>query len=296
MTTFNNIEESPTGKIGRKKSDVTILGVPFDLASTNHSGQRNAPYRIRDAGFWDEGMYTTQHGVDPLQALEVVDAGDVEIIPGDTLGGWQAIQDAAAQIYANTRCLISIGGDHSITAKLLAGIVSIERDPVTVFHFDAHWDYWQHDAGVEMNHGTWVRYVIDNGLANRVVQFGVRGWGVPKTDAAWAVKNDITTYHASSRWMDSLVAEIKDTSDPIYLSIDVDVLDPAFAPGVAYQEPGGWTTRELFGAIKAVAGSGKMIGADVVEVIPDRDPTGQTVKVANRCVAQLLTSIAATRK
>lgn len=290
--TFNNVEESPNGKVGRKKSDVAIMGAPFDLASANHSGQRNAPQAIRQAGVWPESMYSEQHDMDPMEALEVVDVGDVEVNPGDVIGGWKAIQDTAAAVYANTRCLITLGGDHSVTAKVLAGIVSIERDPVTVFHFDAHPDYWRHDTGVEMNHGTWVRWAIENGLANRVVQFGVRGWGTPKSDVTWASKNDVTTYFASAKWVEAMQEELRDTSDPIYLSIDIDVLDPAFAPGVAFQEPGGWTTRELFGAIKMVASSGRMIGADVVEAIPDRDPTGVTVKTANRCVAQLLTGLA----
>lgn len=292
MITFNNVEYSHNGKDGRKKSDVAILGAPFDMATSGHAGQRNAPLRIRDAGFWDEGMYSDYYNVDPMESLRIVDAGDVDIAPADLAGGWKAIQDTAAEVYTNTRCLITLGGDHSVSAKAMAGVVSVERDPVTVFHFDAHHDFYRHDPGIEMNHGTWVRWVLENGLANRVVQFGVRGWGLPRTDKTWAAKNDITTYHATSKWADALRQELADTSDPVYMSIDIDVLDPAFAPGVAFREPGGWSVRELFGAVHMIASSGKLIAADVVEVIPDRDTTGGTVKSANRCVAQVLTGLA----
>lgn len=290
--TFNDVEGSVNGKIGRKKSDVAIIGVPFDMGTSNHAGQRNAPYAIRNAGFWPDDMSNLQHAVDPMDELAVVDCGDVEIVTGDTVGGWAAIRDRAKEVYANTRCMISIGGDHSCTAKLAEGVAAVDGYPLTIFHFDAHTDYYKHDPGVEMNHGTWVRKVLDDGVANRVVQFGVRGWGLSQIDRKWAVKNDVVTYYAQQQgWFKELVEEVKDTADNIYLSIDMDVLDPAFAPGVAYQEPGGLSTRELFQAILAITATGKVVAADVMEVIPDRDPTGITVKAANRVVAQLLTGL-----
>lgn len=290
--TFNDIEESQNGKYGKKKSDIAILGVPFDLGSTNHTGQRNAPFEIRNAGFWQEGMLHVKEGVDPME-LMVVDVGDVEFSPGDTNGGWQAIRDTAKQVYTNTRHLISIGGDHSCTAKLVQGVSQKDGHPLTVFHFDAHTDYSKHDPDIEMNHGSWVRRVLEENVASRVVQFGIRGWGVPAADKKWATKNDVVTYYAQDmQWMKHLGEEVDDTPDDIYLSIDLDVLDPCFAPGVAYREPGGITTRELFRAISIIAGSGKLVAADVMECIPDRDPSGVTTKVANRCVAQLMTGIA----
>lgn len=291
--TFNDVEPSDTGKIGRKKSDVAILGAPIDMASANHTGQRRAPFAIRNAGFWPETMLHCMTGADPMETLSVVDLGDIEVLPGDLAGAWDTLRKTVASVFNNTRCLITLGGDHTVSAKVVAGISDAEKEPITIFHFDAHQDYWRHDPGVEMNHGTWVRNVIENGLVNRVVQFGIRGWGVPRQDRTWADKNDVVSYYATTPgWMNELHAEIRDTSDPIYLSVDIDVLDPAFAPGVAFQEPGGWTSRELFSAVHAVASSGKMIGADVVEVIPDRDLQGITAKCANRVVAQLITGIA----
>jgi agmatinase len=293
MTTFNDLPESTNGKAGRRKSDVAIIGAPFDMGSSNHSGQRLAPTVARQVGTWPEGMYVPQYKIDPMEELIVVDAGDVEVLPSDVHGGWEAISDYAGYVYQNTRCLLAIGGDHTISGRVLQGIVSVENAPLTLFHFDAHTDFYRHDPGVEMNHGTWVRWAIEHGLVNRVVQFGVRGWGIPRQDLTWAGKNDVTTYHASqTKWMELLHQELDDTSDPIYLSIDIDVLDPAFAPAVAYQEPGGMSVRELFAAIKAVTQTGHVVGADIVEFIPALDTLGHTAKLVNRCIAQTLTGIA----
>jgi agmatinase len=293
IETFNNIDYSKTGKVGRKKSDVVILGVPFDLGSSNHAGQRNAPQDIRRAGYWPTGMLHLQHTVDPQATLAVVDAGDVDFASGDPMGAWKAMTATAKLLSDNSRCLISIGGDQSCTGKLVSGVALSDGHPLTVFHFDAHTDYDKPEQGVESDHSSWVRHVIEGGAVNRVVQFGVRGWGTPELDRLWASKNDVATYYAQEHgWLARLNDEVKDTSDNIYLSIDVHALDPAFAPGVAYREPGGLTTRELFAAVQMIASSGKMVAADVMEVIPDRDPTGVTVKVGSRLVMQLLTGLA----
>lgn len=296
MLTFNSVEFSPNGKIGRKKSDVAIIGCPFDLASTRSAGQREAPAHIRFVDAWEpDPMRSIIYGVDPCEALEIVDTGDVEFSDGDLRGGWQAIHDQVQLVYGNVnKAVVLLGGDHSISAKAVEAI-SKKEGPMTIFHFDAHPDYWRHDPGVEMNHGTWVRYVIENGYANRVVQFGVRGWGLSAQDQAWGLKNDVTMYAANMQGaMQRLAEELQDTSDAVYLSVDLDVLDPAFAPGVVFQEPGGITTRELLSMIQMVASSGKMVGADVTELVPSKDTNNLTVKAANRCVAQILTGLATT--
>lgn len=290
--TFNDAEFSTSGRAGRKKSDVAIMGVPFDLGSSETAGQRQAPLAIRMAGVWAEGMTHLQTSIDPLETIKVVDVGDIDVLPGDVIGGWNEIQDRARTIKANTHCLLSIGGDHSATAKILAGVASVGSPQITVIDFDAHSDYWRNDPGIELNHGTWVRHVVEAGIVRDVVQFGVRGWGVPNNDRSWANKNGIETHYATeSRWIDSLRKAVED-ADSIYLSVDMDVLDPAFAPGVAYPEPGGLTTRELFSGVQMVMSSGKVIGADVMEVIPQRDHSDITVKAGNRVVAQMLTGLA----
>lgn len=294
MLTFNAVEESSNGKIGRKKSDVAIIGCPFDLASTRSSGQREAPAHIRFVDQWSpDTMRSVLYGVDPCEALQVVDCGDVEFSDGDTDAGWKAIREKAAQVYQNVnRAIILMGGDHSVSAQGIAAVAQKEG-PLTVFHFDAHPDYWKHDPGVEMNHGTWVRWVLDNGHANRVVQFGTRGWGLSAADEQWGAKNDVVSYPANTpNMMRQLIEELQDTSDPVYLSVDLDVLDPAFAPGVVFPEPGGITSRELLSMIQTVASSGHMVGGDVTELVPHKDPSGITTKIASRCVAQMLTGLA----
>jgi agmatinase len=240
-------------------------------------------------------MGSVIYGVDPSSTLDIVDCGDVKFSDGDTAAGWQAIHDKVQQVYANVnRAVILLGGDHSISAKAIEAI-SRKEGPLTVFHFDAHPDYWKHDPGVAFNHGTWVRHVIDNGYVNRVVQFGVRGWGLSDTDAKWAQKNDITSYPVTTPGvLREMQSEIEETSDAVYLSVDLDVLDPAFCPGVVFQEPGGITSRELLSWIHMVMSSGKVVGADVTELVPGKDMTGVSVKTASRCVAQMLTGLACT--
>lgn len=292
--TYNAVPYSVNGKIDRRKSDVAIIGCPFDLASTRSAGQREAPAYVRFADQWSpDTMRSIIYGVDPCEELAVVDTGDVEFSDGDTQAGWAAIRDQCRIVYRNVnKAILLIGGDHSVSAMGAAAIAEKEG-PLTIFHFDAHPDYWRHPAGMEMDHGTWVRWALDNGAANRVVQFGVRGWGLTSTDQHWASKNDVITYPATQPQMMKMLAdELQDTSDPIYLSVDLDVLDPAFAPGVVFQEPGGITSRELLSMIGAVASSGKMVGGDVTELVPSKDPSGITVKMANRCIAQMLTGLA----
>lgn len=293
MLTFNEAEYSANGKIGRKKSDVAIIGCPFDLASTRSAGQRDAPAHIRFVDSWEGQTRSLAHGLDPFDTLAVVDTGDVEFSDGDTVAGWQAIHDKVQQVYANVnRAVVLLGGDHSISGKAVEAI-SRKEGPLTVFHFDAHPDYWKHDSGVAFNHGTWVRYVLENGYANRVVQFGVRGWGLSQQDYTWGQKNDVTMYTANTNGvLAKLDEELRITSDAVYLSVDLDVLDPAFAPGVVFQEPGGVTTRELLSMIQMVASSGKMVGADITELVPAKDIAGLTVKAASRCVVQTLTGLA----
>lgn len=293
--TFNNIDYSPTGKDQRRKSDVAIYGAPFDLTSDRGTGQREAPSAIRSAVFYKDTARSPIYGLDPFELLTIVDAGDVDYGVGDTAGGTKAIRDKARLLYSNSRHIIGLGGDQSMTA-MAAAAVAEKEGPLTIFHFDAHSDYWKPDAGMELDSGTWVRWALDNGVANRVVQFGVRSIGVTHAEQVWASKNDVTTYWSTTgSMMQRLSEELADTSDAIYLSVDLGALDPAFAPGVAGQEPGGLTSRELLGMVYGVASSRKMVAGDVTELVPALDTNGMTAKVAHRCVMQMLYGLASVK-
>lgn len=292
--TFNGFDYSANGKDERRKSDVAIIGAPFDLGSTYSAGQRLGPSFMRFTGVIDE-LTSNVHNVAVDDTLKIVDTGNVEFSDGDLRGGWDAVHKRVSEVYANTRAVLLMGGDQTVSAQAVKALARVE-EPLTIFHFDAHGDYWKPEPGVEMNNSTWVRWCIDNGVANRVVQFGVRGWGITKQDRAWAEKNDITTYHAATpRSMERLIEEIDATSDAVYLSVDLDVLDPAFAPGVAMQEPGGLTSRELLSMIQMVASSGKMVGGDITELVPEKDVNGMSVKVAATCLLQMLTGLACSK-
>lgn len=294
MDTYADVLDSTNGKHGRKKSDVAVMGVPFDLGATNRLGQREGPERIRDLSALYCGGSLLHDGMDPLEHLEVVDVGDVEIPPANSEKGWQNIRLKASEVLMNTKHILTMGGDQTVTARVIEGIVQASLgEPLTVIHFDARGDYLHPEQGSEMDHTTWVRWCIDRGLVNRFVQVGLRGWGYDKQDMTWAKKNDVAFYPATERDIRArLEEEIVDSSDPIYLSIDLSVLDPAFAPAVAYPEPGGITIRELLSWTMQVVTSGQCVGSDVTELIPSLDTTGITSQAAQRCVQQILTGLA----
>lgn len=294
MDTYAGVMDSLNGKSGRRKSDVAVIGVPFDLGATNRLGQREGPERIRDLSALYSGGSLLHDGMDPVEHLEVVDVGDVEIPPANADKSWLNIKSKASEVLLNTRHILTLGGDQTVTARTIEGIVQASLgEQLTVIHFDARGDYLIPEQGSEMDHTTWVRWCIDRGLVNRFVQVGLRGWGYTKQEMTWAEKNDIAFYPAVERDIRAkLEAEIQDSSDPIYLSIDLSVLDPAFAPAVAYPEPGGITIRELLSWTHQVISSGQCVASDVTELIPSLDVSGITSMAAQRCVQQILTALA----
>lgn len=271
--TFNGCEQWDGGEV-----DVLVMGAPMDLASTSTSGQRKAPFYIREAGTWDNG-YSLQHDVDWMD-LYWADMGDVEMVTGDMAASHLAIEKAARKALKKAGTLVTLGGDHSVSLAVLRAY----RKPPVVIHFDAHHDY---DEGTD--HGTWVRNGIDEGVVDEVLQYGCRGWGYAKETHGFALTHGVT---ALDGLPDPSVLEEFVRGRPVHLSVDIDVCDPCYAPGVAYQEPGGWTSGQLLEAVFSVARNCDVRGLDVVEVIPAMDPTGITSRLANRVVAQLATGLA----
>lgn len=293
FNTYNNVPTSKAGKDGRRNSDAALIGMPFDLGSSGlRRGQCLAPEMIREAGGWPDGMRSSAHDVDPQDVLCVVDTGDIDLLEvRDAEAAWVQFQHHYLNVMKNTRLPLVLGGDQSVTGKAVEAWAQAHGDQLTVFHFDSHGDYDK--APNNLDHNSWVRYVIDGGHVSRVVQFGIRGWGIDRVESNWASKNDVYTYLASTpKFQQRLYEELHDTPGPIYLTIDISVLDPAFAPGVGYPEPGGITSRELFSMIHQVMITGRVVGADIMEVAPPYDSSGVTVKLAHRCVAAILTGVA----
>lgn len=291
--TYNGVPGSKAGKDGRKNSDIAIIGMPYDMGGVGlRRGQCLAPDTIRGVSDWPDSMRSTMHNIDPIELLSIVDTGDIDL---------EGIQDATTaltefqkhyvQVMKNSRMPLVIGGDQTVTAKAIEAWSQINGDQITVFHFDAYGDYDKQSKVLDQN--SWVRQAIDNGHALRVVQFGIRGWGIDQVESSWASKNDVYTYLANTpRTMERLYQELTDTGGSIYFTIDISVVDPAFAPGVSYPEPGGITSRELFAMTHAVMMSGKVVAADVMEVAPPFDMNGATVKLAHRTIASIITGAA----
>jgi agmatinase len=243
--------------------------------------------------------------VEPFEILTVVDAGDANIIPA-----W--IERSHAFIYRKVREVaetgaipIVLGGDHSITWPSATAVAEVRRPgTLGIVHFDAHADTAPEDWGVLAGHGTPMRRLIESGaVAGRnFVQVGLRGYWPPVDVFAWMHEQGMRWHlmrEIEERGMEAVVdhaiGEALDGADAIYLSVDIDVLDPGMAPGTGTPEPGGLLTRELLRAIRRIVGAVDLAGMDIVEVSPPYDHAEVTAMAANRCAMEAIAALAAKR-
>jgi arginase len=263
-------------RAGRGDEFVTVLGVPLDHNSSFLRGPRLAPAAIRRALLEGSMNFTAESGVDLGQHDGWFDAGDVEC-RGES-ADMALIELAAAAAWRRGR-LLALGGDHSITAPLLRGRPR-EAGPLTVLHFDAHPDLYPEFDGNRDSHASPLHRVMEEGLAHRLIQVGIRALNASQADAVRRFGVEIVRPDAVADWPGLSGAE------PVYVSLDLDVLDPAFAPGVSHYEPGGLSVREVLGVLAKVRGP--IIGADIVELNPERDGDRRTAAVAAKFLKELL--------
>jgi agmatinase len=277
-----------------------VVGAPFDDLTSDRPGTRNGPRAIRAAG--SAPGHGVVHGVDALAALRVVDFGDAPVRPGDVEASHRAIRDTVALVLAAGAIPVVLGGDHSISEPTIQACVE-RHGIVGVVHFDTHTDTGTHVYGVSRSHGTMMRSLVESGAVDplRYVQIGLRGYWPPPEDFAWQSERGITHFttedvveHGIGAVVERAVAVVG--GGPTYVTVDVDVLDPAYAPGTGTPEPGGLTSRELLQACRRVAASVDVVGLDVVEVAPIWPGTlDTTALVADRAVRELLTGVALAR-
>jgi agmatinase len=292
----------------RERPDVVIVGAPTDTAVTHRPGARFGPRAIRAASYLCRNIHHLGLGVQPLKILRVFDYDDADVIPGDIERTNEAIRKKVGEVAEAGAIPIVLGGDHSITfpsASAVADVMGHGR--LGVVHFDAHADTGSDSWGVLLSHGTPMRRLIESGAVpgRAFVQVGLRGyWPTPELfdwmreqGMRWHTMHDI-----QRRGFDAVLTEAIESASAgldgpgrIYLSVDIDVLDPAFAPGTGTPEPGGLTARELLSAVREVTLRTKLAGADVVEVSPPYDPAGITAEVAHRVVLEMLSALAAKR-
>ena len=281
--------------------DVAVVGAPMDELVSDRPGARFAPRAIRAASC-PPGPHL-EAKVDAFSALRVVDFGDAPIIPADPAVSHAAIASTVGQVVAAGALPVTLGGDHSITKPCVEAIAAA-RGPVGVVHFDTHTDTGAEVFGVRRSHGTFMKELLDDGhvAGARYAQIGLRGYWPGETEFAWQAERGVTSFFAHDV-RDLGIREVVSRAlaavgeGPVYLTVDVDVLDPAFVPGgTGTPEPGGLTASELLLAVRLVAGAVDLVGADVVEVIPTGVGSADSAAlVAERVVREALTGVAVRR-
>ena len=257
---------------------IALLGLPFDASSTYLRGPAQAPALIRAALASDSSNSWTEDGVDLGLDGPIHDAGDLEL-PENSEQSLLLIERRVSDLLALGHPLICLGGDHSVTYPILRGFRQ-HFSNLTILHFDAHPDLY-HELNGELSHACPFARIMENGLARRLVQVGIRTINQHQFDQARKFGVEVISMRHRDR-----LAGLK-LEGPVYVSLDLDVLDPAFAPGVSHYEPGGMSVREVLDAVQSVRVP--VVGADIVEYNPTRDRDGQTAMVC----AKLLKEIAA---
>jgi agmatinase len=281
--------------------DVAIVGAPMDDLVSDRPGARLAPRAIRGASS-PPGPHL-EVKVDAFAELRIADFGDAPVIPADATVSHDAIEATVGQVLAAGVLPIVLGGDHSITEPSVRACAAV-HGPVGMVHFDTHTDTGTEVFGVERSHGTFIRRLVDGGQLDgaRYAQIGLRGYWPGEAEFAWQAEHGISSFFMHDV-RDLGIREVVRRAieavgaGPVYLTVDVDVLDPAFVPGTGTPEPGGMTAVDLLLAVRTVAAELELIGADVVEVIPTTVGTNDSsALVAERVVRETLTGLALRRR
>lgn len=259
--------------MGPPSRRVVLLGVPSDRNSSFLRGSAAAPPAIRKVLFGDAGNLSTESGLDLGAPGGLDDRGDLALTESDA--DFAIIEEAVRVLDAP---FVALGGDHAVTYPILRG-VHAARGRVNVLHFDAHPDLYDSFEGNRFSHACPFARVMEDGLAARLVQVGIRA-------ATGHQREQARRFGVETVSMDGFAVDaVPALEGPLYITVDLDGLDPAFVPGVAHPEPGGLTVREVLGVLRRMRGP--VIGADVVELNPQRDPLGLTAAVAAKLVKEL---------
>jgi agmatinase len=282
-------------------ADVAIVGAPTDDLVSDRPGTRYAPRAIRAASC-PPGPHL-EAGIDALEALRVVDFGDAPVVPADAARSHEAIEATVGQVVDAGVLPVVLGGDHSISESNVRAIAT-RGGAVGLVHFDTHTDTGTEVFGVAFSHGTPMYKLVEAGHVDpaRYVQIGLRGYWPGEREFDWQRERGITSFFmhdVRDRGIRAVVGDALERvgAGPVFVTVDIDVLDPAFAPGTGTPEPGGMATGDLLWACRDVAASVEMVGADVVEVIPTATGSADvTALVADRVVRELLTGMAQARR
>ena len=280
--------------------DACFVGIPMDIGTSNRPGTRLGPRQIRDESRMLR-PYNMATRAAPFDSLQVADIGDVPINTFDLKKSVDVITDRYAAILGHGAIPLTLGGDHTLTWPILRAMRAV-HGPVALIHVDAHADINEHMFGEKVAHGCPFRRAWEDEclLNNKVFQIGLRGTGYAAEDFDWGREQGWTVVQAEECWWQSLtplMERVRDTigDAPVYLSFDIDSLDPAFAPGTGTVEPGGLTTWQALEIVRGCAGL-NLVGCDLVEVSPPYDPTGNTALIAANLLYEMLCVLPGVRR
>lgn len=256
---------------------IQLLGIPTDVNSSYCRGAAAGPAAIRRAWrrYEEFGNAATESGLEIGSELQLEDLGDVPV--GESAGDHDVIASAAADA-ARLGPLLSLGGDHAVTFPLVEGLVRV-HGPLNLLHFDAHPDLYHDYEGNPRSHASPFARIMERGLARRLVQVGVRTWNAHNREQAERFGVEVVG------WEDFSPGRVPIPDGPLYVTVDLDALDPAFAPGVSHPEPGGLSVRDIVSVLSRIRSP--VVGGDVVELNPARDVGDATAIVAVKILKEL---------
>jgi agmatinase len=288
-------------------ADVIIVGAPIDSGTSYRSGAKFGPQAIRGADYLSHDGERPHLALrtDGLKDLKVVDAGDLLMPGGDLVASLEVLAQATEKISRAGKIPLILGGDHSIASADVAGIARHRGlGKISMVHFDAHADTAEDQWGALVGHGTQMRRLIDGGFVrgDRFLQLGLRGYWPDNKTLAWMRDQGMRSYEMTeihhrglNKVLDESFATLTNECDGVFLSVDIDVVDPGMAPGTGTPEPGGMTSRELLEAVRRICLELPIVGIDIVEVAPAFDTADITAMLANRVVLEALSAIAKRR-
>ncbi|MQA04221.1 MAG: agmatinase [Streptosporangiales bacterium] len=265
-------------------TDIAVVGIPFDTAVSFRPGARFGPSSVREASRLLR-PYHPALDVEPFGVVQVVDAGDIVANPYDITAALGTIESRAGELLTADTQLVTIGGDHAIALPLLRAAAA-KHGPVALLHFDAHLDTWDTYFGERYTHGTPFRRAVEEGLldTDALCHVGIRGPLYGKRDLADDQRfgfGIVSSADVMRRGADEIAGMLRERigQRPVYVSVDIDVLDPSHAPGTGTPEAGGLTSRELLEILRGLVGC-QLVAADVVEVSPAYDHADITAVAA----------------
>ena len=288
-------------------ADVIIVGAPIDSGTTYRSSAKMGPQAIRGADYLphDGDRPNLSLRTNPLKDLKVLDAGDLLMPGADLVKSLAVLEEATEKISRAGAIPVVLGGDHSIASADVAGIAHHRgMGKISMIHFDAHADTGTDQWGALIGHGTPMRRLIESGAVrgDRFLQLGLRGYWPEPATLDWMRDQKMRSYEMTEihhRGLDAVLDEsfatLTDGCDGVFLSVDIDVVDPGMAPGTGTPEPGGMTSRELLESVRRICSELPIVGIDMVEVAPAYDSSDITALLANRVILEALSAIALRR-